>query len=106
MKLEVFSVYDRAAMVYSHPIFCVNRAVASRLFLDAFDAPGSSVARHPDDYELRQIGSYDDLEGRFENLPVSETVMTGSEVVLSRPLPKAAATEVAAEEIKVGGTDE
>lgn len=85
MILQCFSVYDRAAMTFGHPFYMVNAPAAMRSFIDAFDNPQSMLAKHPDDFELRRIASFDDETGRFDSLAVSETVMTGSEVARMRP---------------------
>lgn len=71
MKLNVYSLYDRAAMTYGHPFYCVNHAVAHRLLFDTIIRGASpTIQAHPEDFELRFIAFFDDETGRFE--PVSE----------------------------------
>lgn len=102
MQLQVFSVYDRAAMQYGHPFYMVNVPAATRAFIDAFDNERSMLAKHPDDFDLRLIAKFDDETGKFEQLP-AETIMTGSEV--SRMRPPHPELPFSAEEMKAGGTE-
>lgn len=68
MKLNVYSLYDRAAMTYGHPFYALNDAVAIRIFRDSVVRRESSMLRqHPDDFELRHIASFDDENGSFES---------------------------------------
>lgn len=67
MKLNVYSLFDRAALTYGHPFYALNDAVAIRNFRDAVLRRESSMLRdHPDDFELRHIASFDDEKGSFE----------------------------------------
>lgn len=67
MKLNVYSLYDRAAMTYGHPFYALNDAVAIRIFYDSLLRPeGKMLQKHPDDFELRHIASFDDEKGSFE----------------------------------------
>lgn len=67
MKLNVYSLFDRAALSYGHPFYAINDAVAQRTFYDAVRrADGQMLQQHPDDFELRHIASFDDEKGSFE----------------------------------------
>lgn len=101
MILQIFSVYDRAAMTYGHPFCMVAIPAASRAFIDQFDAPNTLLAKHPDDFELRHIGSFDDESGEIQTFPVSHTIITGTAVMAMRPKD----VELPLEDTKVGGTE-
>lgn len=65
MKHVVVAVRDRAAEVYARP-FCVPAVgAAMRSFADEVNrpSPDNPVANHPDDFELYEIGSFDDVSG-------------------------------------------
>lgn len=103
MILQVFSVFDRAAMQYGHPFYAINRPVAMRSFVDAFaEGPTRRMAMHPDDFDLRHIGEFDDEAGTFK-ATTNETIMTGTEVVRLK-LPQLPAGEDP-KAIKAGGTE-
>ncbi len=65
MRLNVYSIFDVAAGVYGRPIFVGSDAEALRLFGDiALDAE-HSVGKHPEDYSIARIGTYDDNKGQL-----------------------------------------
>lgn len=66
MKLEVFSVYDSKTAVYSHPFFTVSLGAALRAFSDCLLDNNHPFSRHPGDYSLYHLGSFDDSTATFE----------------------------------------
>lgn len=68
MKYVVVSVFDRAAGAYSRPAYVGAVGLAVRSFQDEVnrDAPDNEVSKHPDDFDLYHLGSFDDVAGRFE----------------------------------------
>lgn len=63
MILKVFSVYDTKAMCYGVPFFMGSVGAAVRAFGDLASDKQSSVAKHPSDYILYQIGEFEDSKG-------------------------------------------
>lgn len=64
MKLLV-SLYDRATEAFA-PVMTVNtRAEAIRSFRRECEDKQSPIARHPEDYELYQLASYNDQTGEI-----------------------------------------
>lgn len=62
----VCAVLDRAAGVYGRPFFVVATAQALRSFTDEVnraDAERGDMARHPGDFDLFQLGVFDDNSG-------------------------------------------
>lgn len=68
MKLKVFSILDTKADIFHAPFFFSAVGLAVRAFKDLANDKHSSVSRHPDDFRLFEIGTFDDTTGRFENL--------------------------------------
>lgn len=65
MKFEICSVYDSKAAVYSRPFFVHNLSLAERVALDILRGE-SDIARHPDDFSLFHLGSFDDGSAKFD----------------------------------------
>lgn len=64
MKMLV-ALYDRAVQAHA-PIMTVNtRGEAIRSFKDAVNDPQSPLYKHPTDYELYQIGTYNEETGEI-----------------------------------------
>ena len=68
----VCSVLDVKANAFATPFFVPNRSMAVRSFGDAVLDTNSMLAKHPEDYNLYQLGTYDDNSGKLESLPAPE----------------------------------
>lgn len=58
-KLQVFSVYDKAAREYGFPFCSVSKGVAVRSFIKACQDKRGDVGTFPADMELYHLGSFD-----------------------------------------------
>lgn len=63
MKLYAYCVYDRKALVYNAPFFAVADGSAARSFADLANDLSTTIGRHPMDYVLFRVGSFDDTSG-------------------------------------------
>lgn len=69
MKLKVFALFDSKAAYYGTPFFLQNKMVAMRSFSDLVKDPQSMVSKHPEDFNLYEIGEYDDSTGVMKSEP-------------------------------------
>lgn len=85
MKYLVFSVYDRAAQVYGRPVYMMGLAQAVRSFTDEIRrvAPENEMNRHPGDFELQYLGSFEDGDASFVLEVKPQVVKLGRECVES-----------------------
>jgi len=60
MKLKMFSVFDSKVAAYMNPFFARSTAEAIRMFSDAVGNPQQGFCKHPEDYTLFEVGSWDD----------------------------------------------
>ncbi|WNK12965.1 MAG: nonstructural protein [Microvirus sp.] len=62
---HIYAVKDLAVQAFGMPFFLRSKGEAMRSFQDEVNRTDgkSSVAQHPDDYELYNIGEYDDATG-------------------------------------------
>lgn len=65
MILKVFSIIDIKADAYGTPWFAPTVGMAVRNFSDAINDARTGFSRHPSDYKLVCLGSFDDNSGRF-----------------------------------------
>lgn len=68
MIMYVIAIRDRAADVYGQPIFVANLGGAIRSFGDEVNNPESNIAKHPEDFDLFEIGSYDDSTAQLVSI--------------------------------------
>lgn len=67
MILKTFSLFDRKAGAFMTPFFMPSRGQAVRALTDLVSDPATTVARHPGDFALFELGSFDDALGRFSD---------------------------------------
>lgn len=65
MRLSIISVKDTAAQAFGRPIFVPAIAVGLRSFRDEVNRKDSTdeLSKHPEDFELYELGSFDDATG-------------------------------------------
>lgn len=78
--LNVYTVRDAKAEAYMQPFFFMTKWQAIRAFWDLVNDGQSQVSRHPGDFALYHLGSYDDFKGVFANLVTPELLATGQEL--------------------------
>lgn len=66
MKTYLVAVYDTATETYGRPFPVNHPAQAMRSFQDEVNNAQSEIAKHPSDYELWQVGTFDDVSGSLE----------------------------------------
>jgi len=66
MISKMYSVFDKKAKIYNPPVFLHNTGVACRAFGELANNPEHQYGKHPGDYELWEIGTYDDALARVE----------------------------------------
>lgn len=69
MKMKVFAILDTKANAYGTPFFVQSVGLAIRAFSDLVHDERSTVARHPDDFRLYELGTFDDATGKLESTP-------------------------------------
>jgi hypothetical protein len=69
MLLQVFSVYDSKAEAYLPPFYIPAIGAAIRHFSDSANDPQTAFHKHPEDYGLFHLGSFDDNLCSFDLLP-------------------------------------
>lgn len=66
MKRYVIAVRDRAADTFGSPWFSAALGAAVRAFGDEINSSESVASKHPEDYDLYELGMFDDDTGMFE----------------------------------------
>lgn len=76
----VCAVRDRAMDAFMQPIFVPAIGLALRSFSDEVNRSDSPMFAHPEDYDLYEIGSYDDEYGKLIPLENVRMVSVGKDV--------------------------
>lgn len=82
MDIKMFSVFDVKAAVYGAPFFMPNAAVAIRTFVDNVnqDHPNNNWFKHPEDFTLYHLGTFDDSLGTVQSLEHPVPLCTAASV--------------------------
>lgn len=86
MKLVMSCVWDVKGEVFSQPWFHSTPAAAVRTFNDLVNSPerGGMMNSHPEDYQLFQMGEWDDNSGKFSTLDIPKHLVSGSSITNER----------------------
>lgn len=67
MKTNAYSIRDVKADVFHAPFFLPTDGAATRAFSDVANDLTTQIGRHPADFTLFHIGSFDDATGYLEH---------------------------------------
>lgn len=84
MTTHMFAVYDSKAEQYLAPFQANTPGIAERMFADMVNHDGHQFNRHPADYTLYRIGSWEQTTGELKSLEVS-VIANGLQLVESAP---------------------
>ena len=81
MQLVIVAVKDRAADAFMRPFFVPTPAMAVRSFMDEVqrDAADNQLFHHSDDFDLYEIGIFDDSNGRIVSHEDMKVLMLGKQ---------------------------
>lgn len=76
MQALVYATFDMKAKLWNPPFVMTTEGEAVRAFSDAASKPGTVISRHPEDFALYQIGTFDNETG--EIVPLSPMKSLGN----------------------------
>jgi len=85
MILIICTVKDRAADAFGRPMFVPSTGVAIRSFTDEVNRSDSenNLYNHPDDFDLYDLGVFDDQTGMFSLHDVPRQLAIGKQVKIT-----------------------
>jgi hypothetical protein len=85
MKMIVCSIKDRAADAFGRPFYVPAVGVAIRSFQDEVNraSEDSQINQHPDDFDLFELGVFNDDNGMFELFDSPKLLMLGKQAKAS-----------------------
>lgn len=79
MTYKVMAIRDLKVNIFNMPWFALSIGQAIRNFGDLVQDPQSAQNKHPEDYNLYQLGEFDDETGAFQNLVAPTHVASGKD---------------------------
>lgn len=77
MILKIFSIRDAAAEAFFPPFFMATRGMAMREFETACKNTESNIGRYPSQFNLYELGEFDDAVGTIDVHPEPHLVIQG-----------------------------
>lgn len=78
MLLQIFTVFDSKAEAYLPPFYMTTKGQAIRAFSDSVNDPTHVFMKHPEDYTLFLLGSFEDTTASFHvmetGLPLGKAI--------------------------------
>jgi len=66
MNHRLFTVYDEKAEIFIPPFFVPTDGLAVRAFADCVNSADHQFGKHPHDYTLFFVGTFDDSDASFQ----------------------------------------
>ena len=66
MNKGIYAIYDNKADTWMDPFYALNDATAKRTFADATNDERSMFNKHPTDFEMFHIGTWNDQKGTIK----------------------------------------
>jgi len=85
MKLKIFSIYDKKALAHTDVFHFPQIGQAIRQIEDLLKSQ-HPLAKHPADYDLYQLGEFDDVSGLIT--PLTPVLFIQTALSLTTPTPK------------------
>lgn len=76
MEMKVYSIFDKKAASYMSPFFMHQDGMARRSFGDLVNDKQHQlgVNKHPEDYSLYKLGTFDDISGKLNGVSEPEFI--------------------------------
>jgi len=81
MKFQAYTIYDSKEEIYCQPFFLLNEAVAIRQLSDMVNDEKTKISKHPADYSLWHLGSYEDSSATIDPLKSKKCIAYANEHV-------------------------
>lgn len=80
-KLVCCALFDRGLMAFGRPMFVQHINLAMRSLTQEVNNPESELFKAPADYDLYELGEYEDSDGSFALLKVPKMTVTAASLV-------------------------
>lgn len=86
MKQLIFAIFDLKSNMHLNPMFFITKGQAMRALGDMANDKQTIIGQHPEDYQLRCIGTYDVTTGHIEGYDHPEPICMASDHVLTNTI--------------------
>ncbi len=87
MVLKMFTIYDRKSAIHQPPAYCHSVGHAMRVFMTVFRDPKSVFFQFPEDFQIFEVGSFDDRCAKLTPIGAPRLVCAGTELLEKKEIP-------------------
>lgn len=84
MILKMYCIYDRKTEIHHPPNMAHNTGHALRVFTEIFATPNQVFGKYPEDFQIFEVGSFDDQSGMLTALKTPHLICSGTELMTSK----------------------
>lgn len=88
MEQQLYAIRDTKGDFFNKPFPQITKAEALRTFQDLTRDPQSTVNKHPEDYDLYYLGTYETVSGKITALKSPEHIAKAIHMLAKDPAPK------------------
>lgn len=85
MKLQMYTIYDHKAQVYSRPFFMRSDEEAIRAFRGLANDKTTDIGKYPTDYTLYYLGDFHDRHCQLDLAAEKKDLAIASALVIKNP---------------------
>lgn len=82
MKIKIFTIYDIKAQSYLPPFYMQSTGQAMRAFEDTVNDETTQFSKHPEDFVIFEVGSFDDQTCTFDLQKTPITLAKAIELII------------------------
>lgn len=86
---QLFSIFDAKAQAYLPPFILPRQEMAERVFSDAVNSNDHQFGKHPEDYTLFLLGTFDDERAEYALQSTPQSLGLGIEYVQHKDVTQA-----------------
>ncbi|QXP07914.1 MAG: nonstructural protein [Arizlama microvirus] len=82
MRIKMFSIRDLQLSIFTSPMFLNSEIQAVRqIYMAMNNHPDNQLTQFPENFQLVELGEFDDTTGRFETYDVPKLIITAEGIL-------------------------
>lgn len=79
--MRIFSIFDRKSLAFATPFFMKTTGEATRALREHLKDGNSLISKYPEDFELYEVGGFDDQTGRLIDPQESQFILNAASLL-------------------------
>lgn len=83
MILGMFTIFDEKAQFHNKPFYFAHDGEAKRMVADLVLNSDFMISKHPGDFKLYKLGTFNDATGKTEQFDIPQLVCNATEFIVT-----------------------